>query len=172
MLTIDGSRFPGSGAVVRQAVAFSALGGRPIRAVNVRAKREKPGVRAQHLRVIEAVAELVNGQTEGLVQGAREFVFRPGSLKVGRSHHPQHVVLPLLRPMGLQAEIEIVRPGYVPRGEGVPQLSVQPRGGPLRAIVQDEAGPVTRVWGIALSSHLERRQVSRWMAEAAHAVLA
>lgn len=217
MLAVDGSRFSGSGAVVRQAVAFSALTGQPIRVMNVRAKREKPGLRAQHLRVIEAVAELVNGQTEGLVQGSREFVFRPGSLKVGRSYcwdigsagsttmlalgilpvlafaespvmvelrgglfqdfapsafHLQHVVLPLLRQMGLHAEIDIVRPGYVPRGEGILRLRVKPVSGPLQAIVQDKAGPVTRVWGIALSSHLEERQVSRRMAEAAREVLA
>ncbi|MFN3682028.1 MAG: RNA 3'-terminal phosphate cyclase, partial [Nitrospira sp.] len=217
MVTIDGFRCSGSGAIVRQAVAFSALTGRPIRVVNVRAKRDKPGLRAQHLRVIEAVAELVNGQTEGLVQGSREFVFRPGLLKVRRFYrwdigcagsttmlalgivpvlafaespvmvevrgglfqdfapsafHLQHVVLTLLRQMGLAAEIEIVRPGYVPRGEGVLRLSVQPKQGPLQAIVQDKAGPITRVWGIALSSHLEERQVSRRMAEAARAVLA
>jgi RNA 3'-terminal phosphate cyclase (ATP) len=217
MLTIDGSRFSGSGAVVRQAVAFSALTGQPIRVMNVRAKREKPGLRAQHLRVIEAIAELVNGCTEGLALGAREFVFRPGSLKVGRSYcwdigsagsttmlalgilpvlafaespvmvelrgglfqdfapsafHLQHVVLPLLRQMGLHAVIDIVRPGYVPRGEGVLRLRVQPRRGPLQALVQDKAGPVTRVWGIALSSHLEERQVSRRMADAAQEVLA
>ncbi|MCS6896521.1 MAG: hypothetical protein NZM29_00985, partial [Nitrospira sp.] len=78
MVTIDGSRFSGSGAVVRQAVAFSALTGQSVRVVNVRAKRDKPGLRPQHLRVIEAIAELVSGQTEGLVTGAQEFVFHPG----------------------------------------------------------------------------------------------
>lgn len=217
MLTIDGSRFSGSGAIVRQAVAFAALTGRPIRVVKVRAKRDKPGLRAQHLRVIEAVAELVNGRTEGLVQGSREFVFRPGSLKVRRSYrwdigsagsttmlalgmlpvlafsespvmvelrgglfqdfapsafHLQHVVLPLVRQMGLQAAIDVVRPGYVPTGEGILRLSVQPMGGTLRAIVEDKAWPITRVWGIALSSHLEERQVSWRMAEVAREVLA
>ncbi|MCA1958214.1 MAG: RNA 3'-phosphate cyclase [Nitrospira sp.] len=217
MLTIDGSRFSGSGAIVRQAVAFAALTGQPIHVVHVRAKREQPGLRAQHLRVIEALAELVNGQTEGLVQGSQEFVFHPGSLKVGRAYrwhigsagsttmlalgilpvlafsgspvtvelrgglfqdlapsalHLQYVMLPLLRRMGLQVEIEIVRPGYVPRGEGILRVSVQPLSGPLQAIVQDQAGPVTRVWGIALASHLEERQVSRRMADAAREVLA
>jgi RNA 3'-terminal phosphate cyclase (ATP) len=217
MLTIDGSRFSGSGAVVRQAVAFAALTGQSVHVMNVRAKREKPGLRPQHLRVIEAVAELVNGHTEGLVQGAREFVFRPGSLKVERSHrwdigsagsttmlalgilpvlafsgspvtvelrgglfqdfapsafHLQHVVYPLLCQMGLQAEIEIVRPGYVPRGEGILRLTVKPLREPLRAIVRDQVCPVTKVWGIALSSHLEGRQVSRRMADAAREVFA
>jgi RNA 3'-terminal phosphate cyclase (ATP) len=200
MLTIDGSRFSGSGAVVRQAVAFSALTGQPIRMVNVRAKREKPGLRAQHLRVIEAVAELVNGHTEGLVLGAREFVLRPSSLKVERSYRWDIGsagsttmlalgILPVLAFSGSPVTVElrgglfqdfapsafhlqhVVLP-LVCRGAGVLRLSVKPLSGILRAIVQEEVGPVTRVWGIALSSHLEERQVSRRMADAAQEVLA
>jgi RNA 3'-terminal phosphate cyclase (ATP) len=56
ILTVDGSRYSGSGTIVRQGVAFSALTGRSIHVVNARAKRDKPGLRPQHLRVIEAVA--------------------------------------------------------------------------------------------------------------------
>jgi RNA 3'-terminal phosphate cyclase (ATP) len=217
MLTIDGSRFSGSGTIVRQAVAFSALTGRSIQVVNARAKRDKPGLRPQHLRVVEAVAELVNAGTEGLAQGSQEFVFRPGSLKAGRRYHwaigsagsttmlalgilpvlafsgspvrvelrgglfqdcaPslfhfQHVLLPLLREMGLQASMEMARPGYVPKGEGILNLAVTPVTAPMRAVTRQETGPVMRLWGIALSSHLEERQVSRRMAEAAREVLA
>ncbi len=216
MLTIDGSCYSSSGTIVRQAVAFSALTGRPIHVVNARAKREKPGLRPQHLRVVEAVSQLVNGQTEGLVQGSQEFVFRPASLKTGRQYgwdigsagsttmlalgvlpvlafsgspvtvelrgglfqdfapsafHLQHVLLPLLRGMGLQASLEIRRPGYVPKGEGILNLMVTPLTAPLRAITREEAGPVTSLWGIALSSHLEERHVSRRMADAARSVL-
>jgi RNA 3'-terminal phosphate cyclase (ATP) len=74
--------------------------------------------------------------------------------------------------MDLRAEIEVARPGYVPRGDGILRLAVNPLAKPFRAIVKNEAGPVTRVWGIALSSHLEERQVSRRMADAAREVLA
>jgi len=217
MLTIDGSRFSGSGTIVRQAVAFSALTGRSIRVVNARAKREKPGLRPQHLRVIEAVAELVNAGTEGLVQGAQEFTFRPGSLKTGRRYHwdigsagstamlalgilpvlafagaevtvelrgglfqdfapsafhLQQVVLPILCQMGFHAAMEVVRPGYVPRGEGILHLTVKPLTGTLQGIIREEVGPVTRLWGIALSSHLEERHVSRRMADTARDELA
>jgi RNA 3'-terminal phosphate cyclase (ATP) len=216
ILTIDGSRYSGSGTIVRQAVAFSALTGQPIHLVNARAKRDKPGLRPQHIRVVEAISELVNGRTEGLVQGSQEFTFRPGPLKIGRHYHwaigssgsttmlalgvlpvlafsgspvtvelrgglfqdfspsafhLQHALLPVLDKMGLHAEVEIVRPGYVPRGEGMLQLTVKPLTGPLRALIREEPGPVTRLWGIALSSHLEERQVSRRMAESAQGVL-
>jgi RNA 3'-terminal phosphate cyclase (ATP) len=216
ILTIDGSRYSGSGTIVRQAVAFSALTGQPIHMVNARAKREKPGLRPQHIRVVEAIAELVNGQTEGLAQGSQEFTFRPGPLKAGRHYqwdigsagsttmlalgilpvlafagspvtvelhgglfqdfapsafHLQHVLLPLVRDMGLRAELEVARPGYVPRGGGILRLIVHPLTKSLRSFVKKEAGPVTRIWGIALSSHLEERQVSRRMAESAQDVL-
>lgn len=217
MLTIDGSRYSGSGTIVRQAVAFSALTGRPIHVVNARAKRDKPGLRPQHIRVVEAVADLVNGRTEGLAQGSQDFTFHPGALKTGRHYywdigsagsttmlglgilpvlafagspvtvelrgglfqdfapsafHLQHVLLPLLREMGLRADIEIVRPGYVPRGDGILRLSVEPLSESLQAIVKEEPGPVIRIWGLALSSHLEERQVSRRMADTAQDTLA
>lgn len=216
MLTIDGSRYSGSGSIVRQAAAFSALTGQAIHVIKARAKREKPGLRPQHLRVVEAIAELVNGHTEGLTQGSQEFTFRPGSLTTGRHYHwdigsagsttmlslgilpvlafagspvtaelrgglfqdfapsvfhLQHVLLPMLQAMGLHAEVEIVRPGYVPRGDGILRLTVTPLSTPFQALAREEAGAVTKVWGIALSSHLEERQVSRRMADSAQAVL-
>jgi RNA 3'-terminal phosphate cyclase (ATP) len=217
MLTIDGSRYSGSGSIVRQAVAFSALTGRSIHVVNARAKRVKPGLRPQHIRVIEAIAELANGRAEGVAQGSQEFTLRPGPLKGGRHYrwdigsagsttmlalgvlpvlafaaspitvelrgglfqdfapsafHLQHVLFPMLRGMNLHAEVEIVRPGYVPRGEGILRLTVTPLAEPFRAITSEEAGPVTRIWCIALSSHLEERRVSERMAESARRTLA
>jgi RNA 3'-terminal phosphate cyclase (ATP) len=217
ILTIDGSRYSGSGTIVRQAVAFSALTGQPIHVVNARAKRDKPGLRPQHIRVIEAIAELVNGVAAGLTPGSQEFTFHPGPLKAGRHYrwdigsagsttmlalgilpvlafagspvtvelqgglfqdfapsafHLQHVLLPILDEMGLHTAMDIKRPGYVPRGEGILQLIVRPPTGSLRWMIREERGPVTRLWGIALSSHLEERQVSRRMADAAREILA
>jgi len=217
MLTIDGSRYSGSGTIVRQAVAFSALTGRSVHVVNARAKRDKPGLRPQHIRVVEAIAELVNGRAEGLGPGSQEFTFRPGPIKTGRHYyweigsagsttmlslgilpvlafatspitvelhgglfqdfapsvfHLQHVLLPMLRVMGLRAHAEIGRPGYVPRGEGILRLAVEPLTESLKPTVKEAAGPVTRLWGIALSSHLEERKVSQRMADTARDLLA
>jgi RNA 3'-terminal phosphate cyclase len=78
MLTIDGSSYSGSGTIVRQAVAFSALTGIPVHLVHARAKRSRPGLRRQHRRVIEAIRELVNGRTEGVSEGSQEIFFAPG----------------------------------------------------------------------------------------------
>jgi RNA 3'-terminal phosphate cyclase (ATP) len=63
---------------VRQAVAYAALTRQALHLVNARARRSRPGLRRQHLRAVEAVAELVGGRAEGAAVGAREFVFHPG----------------------------------------------------------------------------------------------
>jgi RNA 3'-terminal phosphate cyclase (ATP) len=60
----------------------------------------------------------------------------------------------------------------VPTGGGILALTVRPAQGPLRPIVLDEPARVERLWGIALSSHLEERHVSERMAAAAQEVLA
>jgi RNA 3'-terminal phosphate cyclase (ATP) len=85
--------------------------------------------------------------------------------------HLQYVMLPLLHRMGLEVELVMERPGYVPRGEGIVRLSVQPVRRLLHHLKLEEPGTVPRVWGIALSSHLEKRHVSERMAEAAREVL-
>jgi RNA 3'-terminal phosphate cyclase (ATP) len=78
MIEIDGAQQSGSGTIVRYAVAFSALLGQPLRLLNVRAKREQPGLRPQHLASVLACAELSEAGTEGLSVGAHEFTFVPG----------------------------------------------------------------------------------------------
>ncbi len=216
MIEIDGSQYSGSGTIVRQAVAFSALTGQPVHIVHARTRRPKPGLRHQHIRVVQAIGELVNGTVEGLSPGSQEIVFRPGTLMTGRRYlwdigtagsttmlglgilpvlafasssvkvelrgglfqdfapsvfHLQHVMLPLLHRMGLEVELAMERPGYVPRGEGIVHLAVQPVRQPLRHLRIGEPGMVTRLWGIALSSHLEERKVSQRMADAAKEVL-
>lgn len=87
--------------------------------------------------------------------------------------HMQQVLLPTLARMGTHAELGIQRPGYVPTGGGVIELAVEPADGPLAPLVLPERqAPVKTVRGVALSSHLEERQVSRRMAETCAALLA
>jgi len=66
--------------------------------------------------------------------------------------------------MGLRATVEVLRPGYVPTGGGLIVLQVWPLTGPLQPLCLTDPGRVTRVWGIAVSSHLEHRRVSDRMA--------
>jgi RNA 3'-terminal phosphate cyclase (ATP) len=85
--------------------------------------------------------------------------------------HLQHVLLPLLARMGLHAELRLVRAGYVPRGAGVLELSVQPARS-LAALVLDDPGRADAARGIAFASHLAERRVSERMARACEERLA
>lgn len=87
MIELDGSQHSGSGTIVRQAIAFSALTGHALHIRNVRSRRDKPGLRRQHIRVVQAIADLVNGTADGLQEGSREIMFRPGRPLGGRGYH-------------------------------------------------------------------------------------
>jgi RNA 3'-terminal phosphate cyclase (ATP) len=77
----------------------------------------------------------------------------------------------MLAQMGLAAEIEMIRPGYVPAGEGVIRLAVPPGVGPLRPLMPRRGMLPARVWGISLASHLDDQHIAARMAAAAVAVL-
>lgn len=80
MIKIDGSQKSGSGTIVRDSVSFSILAGEVLHLTNIRASRDKPGLRPQHLKALEACAQLCQGRLEGATVGAREITFRPGTM--------------------------------------------------------------------------------------------
>ncbi|MCP9439981.1 MAG: RNA 3'-terminal phosphate cyclase [Nitrospira sp.] len=86
MIEIDGSRYAGSGTIVRQAVAFAALTGQPLHIINARVRRPNPGLRPQHIGVVEAIRDVVNGTAEGLSPGSQELWFRPGHPRAERRY--------------------------------------------------------------------------------------
>ncbi|MBC7240769.1 MAG: hypothetical protein H5T71_11800, partial [Chloroflexi bacterium] len=57
-ILLDGSYGEGGGQILRTALALAALTGRPFRVQNIRAGRENPGLRPQHLAAVRAVAHL------------------------------------------------------------------------------------------------------------------
>ncbi|MCX8203374.1 MAG: RNA 3'-terminal phosphate cyclase [Nitrososphaeria archaeon] len=83
-IVIDGSVGEGGGQILRMAVSAAALLSRPIRVVNVRAKRNPPGLRPQHLVAVRGVAELTGGRVEGLRVGSMEVAFYPSAPRSGR----------------------------------------------------------------------------------------
>jgi len=84
MIEIDGSMYSGSGTVLRYAVALAALMGESLRIAQIRARREKPGLRPQHLQAARACAAFCGGRLTGDEVGSREIVFHPGrNLKGG-----------------------------------------------------------------------------------------
>jgi RNA 3'-terminal phosphate cyclase (ATP) len=83
MLTIDGSYGEGGGQVLRTALSLSAITGRELRLVKIRAGREKPGLAAQHLTCVRAAAEVCGARIEGDAFGSQELLFRPGAPRAG-----------------------------------------------------------------------------------------
>ena len=74
------------------------------------------------------------------------------------------VLAPLVRSMGVDLCLDVVRPGYVPGGAGIIEMTVVPRRQGLDALVLSAAGRVCDVHGIALSSHLAAQRVSERIA--------
>jgi RNA 3'-terminal phosphate cyclase (ATP) len=78
MLHIDGGQKSGSGTIVRFAVGLATLLGEQLHLTNIRAKREKPGLRPQHLKAIQALQQMCQGSLAGGKVGSREIWFNPG----------------------------------------------------------------------------------------------
>lgn len=80
---IDGAHGEGGGQLVRTAVAMAAVRGVPIRIRNVRARRRKPGLAAQHAAAVRAVAQLCDARCEGAEVGSTDLTFVPRRLRGG-----------------------------------------------------------------------------------------
>lgn len=78
MLYLDGSQGEGGGQIVRTALTLSAITGVPVRIEHIRAGRQTPGLRAQHVTAIEAAAAICAAHTEGAEVGAQAITFAPG----------------------------------------------------------------------------------------------
>jgi len=210
MIEIDGGERSGSGTIVRLAVSLCTVLGEDLNLINIRAKRDKRGLRPQHQQVVTACADMCGGEVERAEVGSSEMAYRPGqrikggayewdigtagsttmlamslllvgsfadkpsvfTLKGGlfqdfapSAHYVRGVLLPLLRRMGVDAELLVKKPGYVPEGKGVLEIKAQPAKAGLRPLILTDQGKVTGVRGIALSSHLAEQEVSDRMAE-------
>ncbi len=84
MIEVDGSIGEGGGAVLRTALALSAVSQKPIHIYNIRAKRTKPGLQPQHMHGVKALAELTNARVEGLGLHSEELKFEPSTIDGGR----------------------------------------------------------------------------------------
>ena len=83
LLTIDGSFGEGGGQILRTSLALAAITGQEITIDNIRAGRDKPGLRPQHLTGALAVAEICDAQIEGAQVGSTKLIFRPRAARGG-----------------------------------------------------------------------------------------
>ena len=83
LITIDGTQGVGGGQILRTSLSLSAITQTPFRMVNVRAKREVPGLKRQHLTCVRAVAEVCGAQVEGDEVGSIALSFSPGPIRGG-----------------------------------------------------------------------------------------
>ncbi len=78
MIDVDGAQKSGSGTIVRFAVGLAVLLGEELHLTNIRAKREKSGLRPQHLKAIQALQQICQGSLDGGEIGSQEVRFKPG----------------------------------------------------------------------------------------------
>ena len=82
-VVIDGSQGEGGGQMLRTSLSLSAAYGKPFEMLNIRAKREKPGLKRQHLTCVRAVTQICGAQVEGDEVGSMRLSFKPGKIKGG-----------------------------------------------------------------------------------------
>ncbi len=70
--------------MLRTAIALSALTGKVVKVHNIRAKRPKPGMAAQHLCAVKGVAIICDARVEGAEVGSTQITFTPGKVRPGK----------------------------------------------------------------------------------------
>jgi len=82
-MQIDGSYGEGGGQLLRFSMGLSVLFDEEVSIVNIRANRNPPGIRPQHLAAIRAVGILANAELSGDEVGSSSISFKPGKVTGG-----------------------------------------------------------------------------------------
>jgi len=77
MIEIDGSYGEGGGQILRTSISLSAITGKAVQIRNIRANRDKPGLRPQHMVAVRVLADLFQAKVENLRLGAEWIRFSP-----------------------------------------------------------------------------------------------
>jgi len=77
VIEIDGSYGEGGGQLVRTGIALATLLGKEIQISNIRARRPKPGLKAQHFAGVKALATISEAEVSGLEIGSTKLTFKP-----------------------------------------------------------------------------------------------
>ncbi|MDA4124265.1 MAG: RNA 3'-terminal phosphate cyclase [Thaumarchaeota archaeon] len=82
-LEVDGSYGEGGGQILRTALMFSIVLGKPIRVSKIRAGREVPGLRRQHVATLKVLGDIFESELTGAVEGSSDVSFVPGPPRLG-----------------------------------------------------------------------------------------
>ncbi|USS41622.1 RNA 3'-terminal phosphate cyclase [Thermococcus aggregans] len=107
MKVIDGSYGEGGGQILRTSLALSVITGEPIKIINIRAKRPKPGLRPQHLYGVLALKELSNAEVRGASEGSTELEFYPKGIQA------KHVKVPIKTAGSITLVLQALLPAMV-----------------------------------------------------------
>lgn len=83
MVHIDGSMGEGGGQVLRTSLSLSIITARPLDLVNIRSRRDRPGIQRQHLAAVEAARKICSARVEGAKTGSSAILFVPGKTAGG-----------------------------------------------------------------------------------------
>lgn len=133
VLRIDGSYGEGGGQILRTALALSAVLGRPVELVKIRAGRKNPGLQPQHLSCVKALAEITGAEVHGAELGSSHLHFVPGPITggsrrfdVGTAGAVSLVIQAILAPLAFaDAPSDLVLTGgtHVPWSPPAPYIS-------------------------------------------------
>jgi RNA 3'-terminal phosphate cyclase (ATP) len=84
MIEVDASMGEGGGQILRTSLALSMCAGVPIVLRNIRVRRSKPGLRAQHIAAVRAAAAVCDARIFGATVASRVLWFEPGRVRAGR----------------------------------------------------------------------------------------
>lgn len=104
MIRIDGSFGEGGGQILRYAACFAAATAQKIEVYNIRAKRPNPGLRPQHLAVLNIMKKIFGGEVYGAKVGATKVVFNYG----------EEIVDKLIYDVGTAGSITLIMQSIVP----------------------------------------------------------
>jgi RNA 3'-terminal phosphate cyclase (ATP) len=77
LFEIDGSFGEGGGQILRTSVALSSILKKSVRIINIRARRNNPGLRPQHIAAVQAIGEMCGAEIDNLNLGADWISFKP-----------------------------------------------------------------------------------------------
>ena len=86
MIILDGAYGEGGGQILRTALFLSLLTDQPFRIENIRAGRPNPGLKPQHLHIMQALQQMGPVTVTGVQAGAMTVTFAPARLKGGDYH--------------------------------------------------------------------------------------